>query len=293
IAMTLQTQLEKIGVQLAKTLYEKTGYRNICLGGGVALNCCMNSAILNSPYVDHIYVQPAAMDNGTALGAAMEGYARMGFESKSLMPHVYWGPEYDDNEIEAAIKKAGYPYQRSDDICKDVAELLVNQKIVGWFQGKMEIGPRALGARSILADPRDPTMRDKVNVVKNRELWRPLAPSVLEEKVGEWFKDAYPSPFMNLNLFYFEDKKDKVPSVVHADGSARVQTVNRNTNPKYHRMISEFEKMTGIPIVLNTSYNTRGEPIVCTPEEGLRTFEVTGMDCLAIGNFIVERRSTQ
>jgi len=287
--MTLQTQLERIGVQLARALYERTGYRNLCLGGGVALNCCMNSAILNSPYVDHIYVQPAAMDNGTALGAAMEGYARMGFESKSLMSHVYWGPEYRDDEIEAAIKSAGYAYRRSDDICKEVAELLANQKIVGWFQGKMEIGPRALGARSILADPRDPAMKDKVNVVKKRELWRPLAPSILEERIGEWFENPYPSPFMNLDFYFKKGMKDKAPSVAHVDGSATVQTVNRNTNPLYHRMISEFEKLAGIPIVLNTSYNTRGKPIVCTPADGLKTFEVTGMDCLAMGNFIVER----
>lgn len=290
IAMTLQTLLERVGVQLAKTLYERTGYRNVCLGGGVALNCCMNSAILNSPYVDHIYVQPAAMDNGTALGAALEGYARMGFNSKSQMTHVYWGPEYNDEEIEKAIKSLGFPYRRVDDICKEVAQLLVDQKIVGWFQGKMEIGPRALGARSIVADPRDPDMKDKVNVVKSRELWRPLAPSVLEEKVSDWFKNPYPSPFMNLNLYFKEEVRGKVPSVVHVDGSARVQTVSKKTNPLYHRMISEFENLTGIPIVLNTSYNTRGEPIVCTPSEGLRTFEVTGMDCLAIGSFIVERK---
>ncbi|RLC46942.1 MAG: carbamoyltransferase [Candidatus Coatesbacteria bacterium] len=289
IAMTLQTQLERIGVALAKTLYERTGYRNLCLGGGVALNCCMNSAILNSPYVDHIYVQPAAMDNGTALGAAMEGYARLGFESKSHMSHVYWGPEFENDEIEAEIVRSGLPYRRSEDICRDVARLLVDQKIVGWFQGRMEIGPRALGARSILADPRSPEMKDRVNIVKSRELWRPLAPSILEERVDDWFENAYPSPFMNLNLFFKAGVKEKVPSVVHADGSARVQTVSRHTNPLYHRLISEFEKLTGVPIVLNTSFNTRGEPIVCTPAEGLRTFKVTGMDYLAIGDFIVER----
>lgn len=292
IAMTLQTQLERIGVQLARTLYRQTGYRNLCLAGDLALNCCMNSAILNSPYVDHIYVQPAAMDDGTALGAAMEAFARMGFESKSLMSHVYWGPEYSDGEIEAAIKSAGCPYRRSENVCKEVAELLVDQKIVGWFQRRMEIGPRALGARSILADPRDPATKEKVNAVTRRELWRPLAPSILEEKIGEWFENPYPSPFMNLSFYFKKEMKGKAPSAVHIDGSACVQTVNRNTNQLYHRVIMEFEKLTGIPMVLNTSYNTRGEPLVCTPAEGLKTFGVTGMDCVAMGNFIVERGRT-
>jgi len=289
IAMTLQTQLERAAVQLARTLHQKSGYRNLCLAGGVALNCRMNAALLSLPFVDHIYVQPAAMDNGTALGAALEAYARMGYPSKTRMTHVFWGPEYTDDQIERAIKRVGLAYRRVDDICKETAKLLVEQKVVGWFQGRMEIGPRALGARSILADPRRPEMKDRVNKIKRRELWRPLAPSILEERVSDWFESAYPSPFMNLTLRFKQEAKSKVPAVVHVDGSARLQTVNSNANPIYHRLIVEFERLTGIPILLNTSYNRKGEPIVCTPLEALKTFASSGMDCLAIGNFIVTR----
>jgi len=276
---------------LAKSALAKTGSRNLCLAGGVALNSKANGKILASGLVDGLFVQPAASDDGVCLGAALAPYLDSGERLPvKKMKHAYLGPEISDEEIERALQTYKLRFTRTADPAKAAAELLANGKILGWFQGKMEFGPRALGARSILADPRDPEMNAKVNnAVKFREWWRPFAPSLLAEVADEYLESATDSPFMIVTAQVKPEKRNIIPSVTHVDGSARPQTVERDVNPLYWRLIHEFGERTGVPVVMNTSFNLRGEPIVCTPTDAVRTFFSSGMDALVIGNFVVEK----
>ena len=289
IAKTIQTQLERAAVQLAEYLYKITGYRKLCIAGGVGLNCNMNGALIGQDFVDELFVQPGAMDMGTAIGGALEAYAMLGHESKTTLKTVAYGPGYSDEQIEAALKRAGLSYYRSADAPKEAAQMIADNKIVGWFQGRMEFGPRALGYRTIMGNPCNPEMKDLVNKVKDRELWRPLAPSVLYEDTADWFEDAADSAFMTLNFKYKDGMGEKVPSVRHTDNTARIQTVHEDENPRYHRCISEFKKLTGASMIMNTSFNRRIEPIVCSIENAIETFLKTPIDYLVASDFVVSK----
>ncbi len=290
-AFAVQDACEAAMISLVKLATEKTGCRNVCLAGGVALNSKANGKIQASGMVDNIFVQPAASDDGVALGAVFAPYLDGGgrLPMKPLR-HAYLGPEFSDAEIEKALVTYKLRASKLEDIAATTAELLANGKIIGWFQGRMEFGPRALGHRSILADPRDPEMNGKVNnAVKFREWWRPFAPSMLKEVAGEYLEHACDSPFMILTSPVRPEKRDVIPSVTHVDGTARPQTVEREIEPLYWNLINEFGKRTGVPVLMNTSFNLRGEAIVNTPTDAIRTFFSSGMDALVIGSYLVEK----
>jgi carbamoyltransferase len=291
VAFAVQDACEEAMMTLARAAVAKTGSRNICLAGGVALNSKANGKILSSGIVERIFVQPAAGDDGVCLGAALAPYLDNGGKlPMHKMRHAYLGAENSDEDIESALTTYKLRATRVADPAAAAAEMLANGKILGWVQGRMEFGPRALGARSILADPRDPEMNAKVNnAVKFREWWRPFAPSMLAEVAGEYIESATDSPFMILTAQVKPEKRSVIPSVTHVDGSARPQTVERDVNPLYWRLIREFGNRTGVPVVMNTSFNLRGEPIVSTPTDAVRTFFSSGMDALVIGNFVVEK----
>ena len=291
IAYAVQDACEAAMMNVVKLAIEKTRCRNVCLAGGVALNSKANGKILASGTVEKFFVQPAASDDGVALGAALAPY----LDSNGKLPdkpmrHGYWGPCFSDEAIESALRTYKLRYKRLSDPAAAAAELLSQGKILGWFQGRMEFGPRALGSRSILADPRDPEMNAKVNnAVKFREWWRPFAPSLKKETAGEFLESATDSPFMILTAQVRPEKRSMIPSVTHVDGSARPQTVEKEISPLYWRLIDEFGKRTGVPVVMNTSFNLRGEAIVHTPTDAIRTFYSSGMDGLVIGSFQVEK----
>jgi carbamoyltransferase len=291
IAYAVQDACEIAMMNVVRMAIEKTGSRNVCLAGGVALNSKANGKIVASGLVDKFFVQPAASDDGVALGAALAPYLDgNGKLPNKPMRHGYWGPSFGDEAIESALSTYKLRYTRLGDPASTAAELLSNGKITGWFQGRMEFGPRALGNRSILADPRDPEMNAKVNnAVKFREWWRPFAPSFKKEAAGEYLESATDSPFMILTAQVCPEKRSVIPSVTHVDGSARPQTVEKEVNPLYWRLIDEFGKRTGVPVIMNTSFNLRGEAIVHTPTDAIRTFFSSGMDALAIGSFLVEK----
>ena len=291
IAHAVQDYCERAMMSVVRLALAKTGSRSLCLAGGVALNSKANGKILESGIVEKIFVQPAASDDGVALGAAFAPYLdRGGRLSIRAMRHAYLGPGFDDEDIETALKTYKLRYSRMDDPAVTGAELLAQGKILGWFQGRMEFGPRALGSRSILADPRDPEMTAKVNnAVKFREWWRPFAPSITKEAAADFVESATDSPFMILTAQVRAEKRSIIPAVTHVDGSARPQTVEREVNPLYWRLIDEFGKRTGVPVVMNTSFNLRGEAIVHTPTDAVRTFFSSGMDALLIGSFLVEK----
>jgi carbamoyltransferase len=291
IAWAVQDVCEKAMLSLAGAALRHAGSRRLCLSGGVALNSKANGAILASGLVDDIFVQPAAADDGAALGAALAVHARLGMPLPHVrMDDVYLGPDWSADEIERLLRTFKLAYRRSDDIASEAALALSQGKIVGWFQGRMEFGPRALGNRSILADPRDPAMKDRVNaVVKFREGWRPFAPSVLEERGAEFFEGFRESPFMILTFQVKPEKRDVIPAVTHVDHSARVQSVRRDVNPLYHALIRRFGEITGVPLVMNTSFNLREEPIVCSPQDAIRTFFSSGLDVLCLGPFLIAK----
>jgi len=291
VAYAVQDACEIAMMSVVKMAVEKTKSRNVCLAGGVALNSKANGKIVASGLVDKFFVQPAASDDGAALGAALapclDGGGRLPMRA---MRHAYLGPEFDDEAIETALRTYKLKYTRLSDAAASAAELLSNGKILGWFQGRMEFGPRALGSRSILADPRDPEMNAKVNnAVKFREWWRPFAPSMKKEAAVEYLESASDSPFMILTAQVRPEKRAVIPSVTHVDGSARPQTVEKEVNSLYWRLIDEFGKRTGVPVIMNTSFNLRGEAIVHTPTDAIRTFFSSGMDALVIGSFLVEK----
>jgi carbamoyltransferase len=293
IAASLQALLEQTVLELAGWLREASGERDLAMAGGVALNCVMNARLRDSGLFDNVWVQPAAGDAGTALGAALWVDVQQRGERGWKMEHAYYGPGYSDQEIEALLRWTGVPYRRSASIAADAAALLAQDRILGWFQGRMEFGPRALGARSILASPIAPDMQQRLNGLKDREDFRPVAPVVLEEALGDWFTPAQAnggsSPYMLFVYGVQPGQAARIPAVRHVDGTARVQTVNRAQNPRYYETIRAFGERTGVPVLVNTSFNTRGEPIVCTPRDALESFWTTPLDALAIGPFIVEK----
>lgn len=291
IAFAVQDACEAAMLALVKLAIEETGCRNVSLAGGVALNSKANGKLQASGMVDDIFVQPAASDDGAALGAVFAPYLDAGGRlPMKPMRHAYLGAEFSDAEIEKALRTYKLRALRLDNIAGTTADLLADGKIIGWFQGRMEFGPRALGHRSILADPRDPEMNAKVNnAVKFREWWRPFAPSLLKEAAGEYLEHACDSPFMILTNPVRPEKRTVIPSVTHVDGSARPQTVERQISPLYWDLISEFRRRTGVPVLMNTSFNLRGEAIVNTPTDAIRTFFSSGMDALVIGSYLVEK----
>lgn len=291
IAHSLQRVLEETVAQMVDWLHQKTGADNLCLAGGVALNCVMNAKIRDRGPFSKVWVQPAAGDAGTALGAALwiDAQQRADHARHWQMEHVFLGPAYADEEIEQFLRQAKLPYRRVADIAQASADLLAQNKVLGWFQGRMEFGPRSLGARSILASPIDPSMQGRLNQIKDREDFRPVAPVVLEEEAGNWFVGGGVSPFMVFVYDVQPDKAARIPAVRHVDGTARVQTINRNQHPVYYDLLKEFAARTGVPVLVNTSFNTRGEPIVCTPRDALESFCTTPLDALAIGSFLLEK----
>jgi carbamoyltransferase len=291
IAYAVQDACERAMISVVRMAVEKTRSRNLCLAGGVALNSKANGKILASGLINQIFVQPAASDDGVALGAALASYLDDGGRlPNKAMRHAYFGPEFDVRAIESALQTYKLRYTHLSDAAATAAELLSKGKILGWFQGRMEFGPRALGSRSILADPRDPEMNTKVNnAVKFREWWRPFAPSLKKEAAADFLESATDSPFMILTAQVRPEKRSVIPAVTHVDGSARPQTVEKELNPLYWRLIHEFGKRTGVPVVMNTSFNLRGEAIVHTPTDAIRTFYSSGMDALVIGSFLVEK----
>jgi carbamoyltransferase len=291
IAASLQSFFEGIVLELATFLKEKTGCETLGLAGGSALNCAANGKILRSGLFKNVFVLPCASDLGTCLGAAQyHAHTKLGEPRNFNLTTDAWGPSFDDAEIEAILRRSGVSFTRSHQIETDTARLIANGDIVGWFQGRMEFGPRALGQRSILADPRAPEVKDRVNMtIKFREEFRPFAPMILRENVEEYFGIDCAMPFMTFAVNAEKEYIDKIPSVVHVDGTSRVQTIDKGASPQLHNLISEFKKLTGVPVLLNTSFNLAGEPIVCSPEDALRTFFTCGMDVLAIGSFLVTK----
>jgi carbamoyltransferase len=292
LAFAAQRVLEHHLLRMLHFLHEQTGLDNICYAGGVALNCVANYKIANELGFKRVFVQPAANDAGTSLGAAyLINHEVLGHDRLPPMEHAFWGPQYGEDEIKVALKSANLSFERQEDIAQVVATEVAAGRVVGWFQGPMEWGPRALGSRSLLADPRRGEIRKTLNeVVKIREWFRPYCPSVLEEDAHEWFvlPDSVMdmAPFMLVACPVKDNRREEIPAVIHVDGSARVQIVTRQTNPLYHQMLSAFKKQTGVPLVLNTSFN-ESEPIVCTPADAIATCLHTRIDSLAIGPFLV------
>jgi carbamoyltransferase len=293
IAASIQKVTEEVVLRLCRSLHAETGLDNLCLAGGVALNCVANGKIIKQTPFKDIYVQPAAGDAGGALGVAQLIWHRyLGRERKHPLPDAYLGPEYSNEEIRAFLAEKGVPYREldSETLVSDVARLIDEKNVIGWFQGRMEFGPRALGGRSILADARDPEMRNIVNRrIKFREGFRPFAPTVTLEGCPEWFELDQPSPYMLLVADVREGKR-VIPSVTHVDNSARIQTVSEAENPLYHRLLKAFEARTGVPVIINTSFNVRGEPIVRTPADAYLCFMRTDMDYLAMGDFLLDKK---
>ena len=318
LAASIQKVTEEIVIKLAKGISKETGEKNLCLAGGVALNCVVNGILLRKRVFDNVWIQPAAGDAGGALGAALSIWhlhhkkKRKASLALDSMKGAYLGPEFEDKEIESMLKACGAIFKKfeEDDLIEMVAASLADKKAIGWMQGRMEFGPRALGSRSIIADPRSKIMQKQLNIkVKYRESFRPFAPSVLREHVNDWFDHDADSPYMLIVADVQKDKRlamtpeeeklfgiDKlnvprssVPAITHIDYSARIQTVHADTNPKYHALISKFKEKTGCPLVVNTSFNVRGEPIVCSPIDAFKCFMGTELDILAIGNYLLTK----
>lgn len=316
LAASIQKVTEDIVIDIARGISKETGERNLCLAGGVALNCVANGILLRKKIFDNIWIQPASGDAGGALGAALSVWYLHHKKERNIslkgdsMNGAYLGPDFGDDEIELHLNTCGAVYKKlsEEDLIDQVSSALVDEKAIGWMQGRMEFGPRALGARSIIADPRSPFMQKQLNLkVKYRESFRPFAPSILYEDVGDWFEHHIDSPYMLLVANVQKDKRctmsdeeealfgiDKlniprssIPAITHVDFSARIQTVHADTNPKYHAVISKFKEKTGCPLVVNTSFNVRGEPIVCSPVDAFKCFMGTGLDVLAVGSYLL------
>jgi len=298
LAASLQAILEETVLELVRWLHRVSGMTNLALAGGVALNCVMNARIRDRGPFRRVWVQPAAGDAGTALGAALwVDHQQRGEPSRHWqMEHAFLGPQYHDDEIEQHLKRAKLSYRKLEDIAQTGAQLLEHNKVLGWYQGRMEFGPRALGARSILASPLEASMQQRLNEIKDREDFRPVAPVVLEESLGDWFANAQANdgqaPFMLFVYDVLPAREHLIPAVKHVDGTARVQTINRNQNPRYYDLIRRFGERTGVPMLVNTSFNTRSEPIVCTPRDAVETFYSAPLDALIIGSFLLEKEAT-
>ena len=300
LAASLQTRLEEVYLGLLKKLAARTGMKAVCLAGGVAFNCVANGKIFDATPFEQVYVHPAAGDAGLAVGSAFYVWHQiLGKPRSFVMDHAYWGPGYSKEEIRRAIDSNGIAQKgyaiaklNEQELMKQAATIVADGKILGWFQGRAEWGPRALGNRSIVADPRRPEMKEILNQrIKHREIFRPFAPSILAEATAEYFEKSHPSPFMMLAYAVRPEKRAKIPAPTHVDGTGRLQTVAREANPRYHALISAFRDLTGVPVVLNTSFNDN-EPIVCRPEEAIDCFERTKMDALVLGDILITRPST-
>ena len=291
LAFAVQDLLEEAALHVARGLQRRTGLTDLCLAGGVALNSVMNTRLLREAGFERIFVQPAASDAGNALGAALwVWHQRLGRPRAEAMTHAYHGAAFAERDHAAALAGSGLAVRQVADPAEAAARLLAEGRIVGWFQGRAEVGPRALGARSILADPRRAETKDVVNArVKRREGFRPFAPSVLHERGAEFFDGYQPNPFMLLVQPVRADKRTVIPAVTHVDGTARLQSVTADTSPEYHRLISCFADLTGVPVVLNTSLNLRGEPIVHRPAEAVADFLRSDMDALFLGDLLAEK----
>jgi carbamoyltransferase len=290
LAFNVQWRLERVVTALVRSLIAMTGVRSLCLAGGVAMNCCMNGKLSLMDEVREIFVQPASSDNGVALGAAYVMAQRSGVTGFEKMRHAYWGPSYSEVEIETAIRASKLSYHRSPSTVKEVAGYLNEGKIVGWMQGRMEVGARALGNRSILANPLFPDMKNKLNrEVKHREDWRPFCPSLPADEYRTYFDGGAMSDYMILAYPIREEFRSRIPSVVHVDGTARPQAVYEDSNPKFYALLKEFGRLSGHPVLINTSFNVQGEPIICTPADALRCFGSTGLDILVLDDFILKK----
>jgi carbamoyltransferase len=297
LAAALQLRLEEVYLGMLRQLAAKTRQKAVCLAGGVAFNCVANGKIFDQTPFEQVYVHPAAGDAGLAVGAAFYlWHQRIGKPRTFVMDHAYWGPEYSREEIRQTLDSSGLEARsfhvqelREDQLLRQTAAIIAEGKILGWFQGRAEWGPRALGNRSIVADPRRPEMKEVLNRrIKHREIFRPFAPSILAESTGQWFEKAHPSPFMTLAYAVKPDKRPEIPAPTHVDGTGRLQTVTREANPRYHALISAFRELTGVPVVLNTSFNDN-EPIVCRPQEAVDCFLRTEMDALVLDDFLITR----
>jgi carbamoyltransferase len=290
IAWALQKRLEDAVLHLAGHLHDRTGLRNLCFAGGTALNCRLNQALLRESPFENVFVQPAANDAGTGIGSAFYIWHGLGRPRDFVLEDMYLGPGYSRTQCRMALDDANLSAEElaEDQLIERTADLLEKGKVVAWFQGRMEMGPRALGNRSILADPRRAEMKDVINSkVKHRESFRPFAPAVLEEAAAEYFQGAIASPYM---LFVFPvrpEKIDVIPAVAHVDGTARIQTVTRGANPRFFELLKAFERKTGVPVLLNTSFNVMGEPIVCTPQEAITCYRSTQIDALVLNDFLL------
>ncbi len=318
LAASIQVVVEEVVLKLAKGVAKSTGERSLCLAGGVALNCVANGKLLREKIFDRLWIQPAAGDAGGALGAALGAYHIMFNQPRKVtngidaMKGSYLGPQFSQHHITERLTRCGAVFKTlsDDEVIEQTAQALANSKAVGWMNGRMEFGPRALGGRSIIADPRSPNMQKLLNLkVKYRESFRPFAPSVLREDVDQWFEMDDDSPYMLLVADVVEDKRrqmtadeqalfgidklnvprSEIPAVTHVDYSARVQTVHKETNPRYHALIKRFKELTNCPVIVNTSFNVRGEPIICTPEDAFRCFMGTELDVLVVGNSLLEK----
>jgi len=292
IAASLQQRLEEVGFHILNHLHEKTGLTDLGLSGGVALNSVMNGKILLHTPFKRVFVQPAAGDNGTAIGVCYQIYnGTLDRPRNFVMEGAYTGPEFSDEEIRAELEKSGLQYESYSDreVTRRAAQDIADGAVLGWFQGRMEFGPRALGNRSIVVDPRRADMKEILNErIKKREPFRPFAPSILEERVADYFEQTHPAPTMLMVYQVREEKRAEIPAVTHVDGSGRLQTVSPSVNGRYHQLISDFGELTGVPVVLNTSFN-ENEPIVCTPRHAIDCFLKTRMDVLYLGNHAVRR----
>ena len=316
LAASIQVVVEEVVLKLAKDVAKTTGMKNICLAGGVALNCVANGKLLKEKIFNRLWIQPAAGDAGGALGAALAAYHIMLNQPRKVIQGIdamkgsYLGPEFSQEDIIKRLTRCGAVFEilSQDEVIEKAAKALANGKVLGWMNGRMEFGPRALGNRSIIADPRSPTMQKMLNLkIKYRESFRPFAPSILREDVAEWFELDDDSPYMLIVADVVKDKRrqmtaeeqslfgidklniprSEIPSVTHVDFSARVQTVHKETNPRYYALIKRFKEITGCPVLVNTSFNVRSEPIICSPEDAFRCFLGTGLDVLVVGNAIL------
>ena len=295
LAWRVQDDTEKVLLARANWLRETTGAKNLCIAGGVALNCVANGRVAREAGFENVWIQPAAGDDGIAIGCAYYGYLEILKQRRSfVMDHSYVGRSYSEEKIRAATQRSMVRIQttavQSADICAETAKLLADQKVIGWFQGRSEFGPRALGNRSLIADPRKAEMKDILNSrVKHRQPFRPFAPIVLEERAKDIFEGEEDSPFMLIAKSVRPEWRDKIPAIVHIDGTARVQTVREATNPVLYRLLKEFEALTGVPVLINTSFNIKGEPIVETPRDAMRCFLTTGIDHLVLHDTLVSK----
>jgi carbamoyltransferase len=295
LAWRVQDDTENVLLGRARWLRETTGAKNLCMAGGVALNCVANGRVAREAGFDNVWIQPAAGDDGIAIGCAYYGWLKILKQRRSfVMDHSYVGKPYSEQEAASALQKFLVRIQvdakRSENVCRDTAKLLADQRVIGWFQDRSEFGPRALGNRSLLADPRKPEMKDILNSrVKHRQAFRPFAPIVLAERMKDVFEGEEDSPFMLIAKPVRPEWRDKIPAIVHVDGTARVQTVREATNPMLYRLLKEFEALTGVPVLINTSFNIKGEPIVETPEDAVACFLNTGIDNLILHDTVVSK----